>query len=73
MHWSMKSGFDKVIATMNMHTSADVMMDSANRKAVEVRVENAQEALSNKLWTDDPTLQKLTNWCARRTQQQIEI
>ena len=70
MHWSMKSGFDAVRAGMNADVAAETMCDKSIRKTKSLANYNADQATRNKLWTDDPSLQLITDWCSRKAQEQ---
>ena len=70
MHWSMKSGFDAVRAGMNADVAAETMCDKSLRLTKNLENYNADQVTRTKLWTDDPSLQMITDWCSRRAEEQ---
>ena len=70
MHWSMKSGFDAVRAGMNADVAATTMCDKSTRKTNNLANYNADQATRTKLWTDDHSLQLITDWCSREAEVQ---
>jgi hypothetical protein len=73
MYWSMKSGYNAVHAAMNSDFAAEVMMDNSNKKAKDLENYNADQISRTKLWTNDPTLQNLTDWCAKNPQEEWNL
>ena len=51
LHASMKSGYDKVFASMGVDRSATLMMDKAERKGKRVANLNAQQVQRKNLWS----------------------
>jgi hypothetical protein len=70
MHWSMKLGFDAVRAGMNADVAAETMCDKSIRKTKDLENYHADQVTRTKLWTDEPSLQMITDWCLRRAMEQ---
>ena len=63
MHYSMKSGFDKVYSSMSLEVSASTMMNKAERKGKKIASMNAAQVQNNNLWSKLDTRNYLTNYC----------
>jgi len=70
LHWSMKSGFDKVFAAMAPEVAANTMMNKSERKGKKIENINADQVQRNKLWTNSPTEKYLTDFCENKTAEQ---
>lgn len=73
MHWSMKSGFDKIVARMSPEKSADTMMNKAQRRGQKQARKNAQKDAKLAINNESTIANELTTWCEEKFKEQYEL
>ena len=73
MHWSTKSGVHAVSPTMSTEVSANAQMDKAERLAREKKKQNAQQALTYKLFAMDDLSNDLTKYAELMSQKEWDM